>query len=175
MEGMDQTCTPGTCCLEGTYTESDLRAFATFLASRVAGSKLWALGVFMLMPLFWSGDIRSTWPITVPIAVVLAGFILLLRFVLLPSKLYKAAIKLPGVFEPRRIVIDSETLQNRSEAGGHVLRLEDVKEVVTTPDHLFVMVGSKQGIPIPRTWIGDSGQVAQVTASLLARKIPSPR
>ena len=99
---MEQTARQGndTWCLEGTYTEKDLRTFAAFLAGRVAGSKIWALGAFVLLPLLWSGNIRTSWPLMAPIAVVLIGFILLLRFVILPNKLYKAAIKLPGVDEP---------------------------------------------------------------------------
>ena len=171
---MEQTGLPPhseTWCLEGTYTEKDLRAFAAFLAGRVAGSKIWALGTFVLMPLLWSGNIRTSWPLMAPIGVVLIGFIVLLRFVILPNKLYKAAIKLPGVFDPRRITIDDSEVHNTSEAGGHTFRLEDVREVITTPDYLFVMVTAKQGIPIPETWIGDAVRIQKLSARLLSRRI----
>jgi hypothetical protein len=172
METMDQNRTPETWCLEGTYSEQDLRAFAAFLARRVAGSSLWALGVFVLMPLLWSGDIRRSWPLMVPIALVLVGFILLLRFILLPSKLYKSATKLPGVFEPRQITIDAEDVHNVSSAGSHHLRLQDVQEVVTAPAHLFVMVAQKQGMPIPKAWIGDETQVGALVRHLQSRRLP---
>ena len=174
MKAMEQTGLPPhpqAWCLQGTYTEQDLRAFAAFLAGRVAGSKLWALGLFVLLPLLWSGNIRTSWPRMAPIAVVLIGFIVLLRFVLLPSKLYKAAIKLPGVFDPRRITIHAGEVQNTSEAGGHTFRLEDVRAVVTTPEYLFVMVAAKQGIPIPRAWIGDEECVSKLRVELLSRSI----
>lgn len=173
MEDMDRTSSPETWCLEGTYSEKDLRAFAAFLAGRVAGSKFWALGAFVLMPLWWSGDIRRTWPIAVPVGILLVGFLFLLRFAILPNRLYKSAIRLPGVFEPRCIVIDQRELQNRSEAGGHTLLLADVREVIATPDHLFVMATAKQGIPIPRTWIGDDERTSRLTAHLLAGRTPS--
>jgi hypothetical protein len=173
---MEQTDPPSpqqSWCLEGAYTEQDLRAFAAFLAGRVAGSKIWALGVFVLMPLLWSGNILTSWPQMVPIGVVLIGFILLLRFVIIPNKLYRSALKLPGVFDPRRIAIDASEVHNTSEAGGHTFRLEDIQEVVTTPEYLFVMVAPKQGIPIPRAWIKDENQVVEVTRRLLSRRIES--
>jgi hypothetical protein len=157
--------------LEGTYTEQDLRAFAAFLSSRVAGSKLWALAVFMILPLLWAGNIRTTWPLMAPLAVVLIGFILLLRFVLLPNKLYRAALKLPGVFKPRCITIDEGEVCNTSEAGGHTFPLESVREVVAAQDHLFVMVAAKQGLPIPRAWIGDADRTARLREKLLSRAI----
>jgi hypothetical protein len=174
MKAMEPTGLPPhqeTWCLEGTYTEKDLRAFAAFLARRVAGSKIWALGTFVLLPLLWSGNIRTTWPRMVPIAVLLIGFILLLRFVILPNKLYRAAIKLPGVFDPRRISIDEGEVHNTSDAGGHTFRLEDVREVIGTPEYLFVMVAPKQGIPIPCTWIGDIERVSKLREKLLSRSI----
>lgn len=177
MKAMEQTGLPprpDTWCLEGTYTEQDLKAFAAFLAGRVAGSKLWALGVFILMPLLWSGNIRTAWPRMAPIAVVLIGFMVLLRFVILPRKLYKAAIKLPGVFDPRRITIDTGEVHNTSDAGGHTFRLEDVQEAISGPGHLFVMVAAKQGIPIPKSWIGDEAHVSALRAKLLSRSIAKP-
>jgi len=178
MKPMEQTGPPspqGTWCLTGTYTEKDLRAFAAFLAGRVASSKLWALGMFMLLPLLWSENIRTSWPRMLPIAIVLIGFLLLLRFVILPNKLYKSASRLPGVFDPRRIAIDASEVHNTSEAGGHTFRLEDVREVIATPEYLFVMVAAKQGIPIPKAWMKDENQIARVTRHLLSRRIESPR
>ena len=160
-----------TWCLEGAYTEKDLRAFAAFLAGRVAGSKIWALGVFVLMPLLWSGNIRTSWPRMAPIGVVLIAFILLLRFVILPNKLYRATLKLPGVFDPRRITIDASEVHNTSEAGGHTFRLEDVQEVILAPEHLFIMVAAKQGIPIPRQWVGDDDRVTRLKEKLLSRSV----
>ena len=172
MKAMEQIKLPPqqeTWCLEGTYTEKDLRAFAAFLAKRVAGSKIWALGVFVLLPLLWSENIRTSWPLMLPIAVVLIGFIVLLRFVILPNKLYKSATKLPGVFEPRRITIDAQEVGNTAESGGHTFRLEDIQEVITVPGYLFVMVAPKQGIPIPTTWIGEEERVQRVVAKLGSR------
>jgi hypothetical protein len=158
--------------LEGTYTEQDLRAFAAFLAGRVAGSKLWTLGAFVLLPLLWSGNIRTTWPRMAPIAVLLIAFMVMLRFVVLPNKLYKAAVKLPGVFAPRRITIDATEVHNCSEAGGHTFRLEEIREVITTPEYLFVMVAAKQGIPIPKPWIGGDERASKLREKLLSRSIP---
>jgi hypothetical protein len=175
MEVMDQTQATGTWCLEGTYTERDLRTFAAFLAGRVAGAKLWTLGLILLLPVYWSGEVREAWPFMAAVALVIIGFIVLLRFVVLPSKLYKAATKLPGVFEPRRILIDAEGVANTSAAGGLSFRLEDVQEVVAAPDHLFVMVAPKQGIPIPRAWLGSETQAAAVTRWLLSRRPDSNR
>jgi hypothetical protein len=169
MEPIRLTPPQQTWCLEGTYSAKDLRAFAAFLAGRVATSKVWALGLFVLMPLLWSGNLRTSWPWMVPIAVVLIGFILLLRFVILPNKLYRAAIKLPGAFEARRITIDASEVQNTSDAGGHTFRLEAVQEVVITPEHLFVLVADKQGIPIPLAWIGDVERVSRLRERLLSR------
>lgn len=140
--------------LEGAYTEQDIRLFSAFLAKRVAGTKLWALGIFMLLPLVYAGNFRQAWPVLAPVGLILVGFVFALRFVILPRKLYKAATRLPGVFDARRITIDAAQVDNRSESGGHTFRLEDVKEVLETPGHLFVMVAPKQGIPIPRAWIG---------------------
>ena len=178
MKAMEPTGQPSpqeTLCLAGSYSEKDLRAFAAFLAGRVAGSKFWALGVFVLMPLLWSGNIRTTWPRMLPIAIVLIGFLLLLRFVILPNRLYKSATKLPGVFAPRHITIDSSEVHNTSEAGGHTFRLEEVREVISTPDYLFIMVAPKQGILIPRVWMKDENQVTEVTRRLLSRRIESTR
>lgn len=174
MKAMEQTgrrSPQETCCLTGTYTEKDLRAFAAFLAGRVASSKLWALGMFMLLPLLWSENIRTSWPWMIPIAIVLIGFLVLLRFVILPNKLYKSATRLPGVFDPRRITIDATEVHNTSEAGSHTFHLENVREVISTPDHLFIMVAAKQGLLIPRTWIGDEERVQRVAAKLLSRQI----
>lgn len=174
MKAMEQTGRPPlqeTWCLEGAYTGKDLRAFAAFLAGRVAGSKLWALGVFVLLPLYWYGNFRNSWPLLVPIAVALVGFMVLLRYMILPGKLYGSAAKLPGVFEPRRITIDAEDVHNISSAGSHHFRLQDVREVVTAPDHLFVMVAAKQGIPIPKAWIGDEARVEALVQRLLSRRI----
>lgn len=168
---MDSTPPPGTWCLDGRYTEQDLRTFAAFLAKRVAGSKLWALGVFILMPLLWSGNLRHSWPLLAPVALVLIAFILLLRFVILPGKLYRASLKLPGVFAPRRITIDANEVANTSEAGGFTIPLEAVKEVVAGPGHLFVMVAPKQGFVIPRAWLGDGAQEREITARLLSKQI----
>ena len=159
-----------TVTLEGTYAPKDLRAFAALLARRVAGTKLWALAAFILMPLYWAGNLRKTWPLMVPVAIVLLGFVLLLRFVILPAKLYKAAIRLPGVFDPRRITLDGERLVSASDAGRLTVRLEDVQEVVAAADHLFVMVTPKQGVPIPKAWIGGPDRVERLTRQLLARK-----
>lgn len=167
---------PEVLALEGTYTEKDIRAFSAFLARRVAGTKLWALGLFFLMPLVWTGNFRQTWPVLAPVALVLIGFTFLLRFVILPNRLYKAAIKLPGIFEPRRITIDAFEVDNRSAAGGHTFRLETVKEVVETQDHLFVMVAPKQGIPIPKAWLSAALSQVQLTERLLsARGAETPR
>lgn len=175
MKTMEQTGRPPlqeTWCLEGTYTEQDLRTFAAFLAGRVAGSKIWALGIFVLLPLYWSGDFRSSWRLLVPIAAALVGFMVLLRLVILPRKLYGSAARLPGVFEPRQITIDAEDVHNVSSAGSHHFRLQDVQEVVAAPDHLFVMVAQKQGIPIPKAWIGDEAQVGALVQQLQSRRIP---
>jgi hypothetical protein len=173
MEQTEHASHQETWCLEGTYTEKDLRTFAAFLAKRVAGSKIWALGVFVLMPLVWSGKMRTSWQLMFPLAVVLIGFIFLMRFVILPNKLYRAAIKLPGVFEPRRITMDDQQVSNTSASGGHTFRLENIQEVIETPDHLFVMVAPKQGIPIPKTWMGGEGRVKDVIARLMSRRIPA--
>lgn len=170
MEAMDQTQAPGTWYLEGTYTERDLRAFAAFLARRVAGAKLWTLGLIMLLPIYWSGDIHQSWPFMAAMGLLIIGFVVLLRFVVIPGKLYKAATKLPGVFESRRITIDAEGVANASAAGGHSFRLEDVLEVVAAPDHLFVMVAPQKGIPIPRAWMSGEAQAAAVTRRLLSRR-----
>jgi hypothetical protein len=170
-EVMPQTSTPDTWTLEGAYAEKDLRAFAAFLAGRVAGTKLWALGVFMLLPLYWWGNFRHSWPWLVPIALVIIGFVILLRFRILPDRLYHSAVQLPGVFAPRRITIDAQQVANASEAGGHTFHLEDVQEVITTPEHLFVMVTPKQGIPIPISWIGDLDRVSLLRERLLSRRI----
>jgi hypothetical protein len=162
---------PETFQLEGTYSEKDIRSFSAFLAKRVAGTKLWALGIFILLPLFYSGNLRQTWPLMAPIGLVLIGFIFLLRFVILPNKLYKAATRLPGIFDPRCIILDTSEVDNRSEAGGHRFRLEDVKEVVETPDYLFVMVTPKQGIPIPKAWLGGKQTQGAVVERLLSRRV----
>lgn len=160
--------------LKGAYTEQDLRAFSAFLASRVAGTKLWALAAFMLMPLVWSGDIRHTWPLALPVGLALLGFVFLLRFRILPARLYKAAVALPGVFDPRVITIDASQVRNASEAGSHTFLLERVQEVVPTPEYLFVMIAPKQGVPIPRTWIGSEARTADLVQRLLSRQ-PSSR
>jgi hypothetical protein len=174
MEDLDQRPSSPAWCLEGTYSEQDLRAFAAFLAGRVAGSKFWTLGFLALMPLWWSGDIRQTWPYVAPIGVLIIGFLLLLRFVLLPRRLYRKAIQLPGVFEPRRILIDAQELQNTSEAGGHTLPLERIQEVITTPDHLYVLVAPKQGVPIPRAWLKEGQRAEALIQRLLSRRLSSP-
>jgi hypothetical protein len=171
MKVMEPTASLETTRLEGTYTEKDLRIFAAFLARRVAGAKIWTLGVVMLLPVYWSGDFRKSWPLMIPIALVIIGFVVLLRFVILPKKLYKSAAQLPGVFEPRCIAIDVHEVSNTSESGGHTFRLEDVQEVITTPEYLFVMVAPKQGIPIPIAWVGDAERVSRLTGRLLSRKI----
>ncbi len=155
--------------LEGTYTEKDLRAFAAFLAGRVAGTKIWALGVFILMPLLWGGNIRHNWPLMVPMAVILVGFIFMLRYVILPNKLYKATIKLPGVFLPRRITVDEREVSSTSEAGGYTIGVEQIKEVITVQDYLYLMVTPKQGMPIPKEWIGGEDRVRDLTQLLLSR------
>lgn len=162
---------PETFTLEGAYTEGDIQAFSAFLAKRVAGTKLWALGLFMLLPLVYAGNFRQSWPVLTPVGLVLIGFVFLLRFVILPRKLYTAATRLPGVFDPRRLTIDATQVDNRSDAGGHTFRLEDVKEVVTTPDHLFVMVTPKQGIPIPRSWVGGEDRERALVVRLLSRRV----
>mgnify|MGYP002153768968 CR=1 FL=1 len=158
--------------LKGAYTEKDIRTFSAFLAKRVAGTKLWALGFFILLPLFYAGNLRQTWPLMAPIGLVLIGFIFLLRFVILPNKLYASATRLPGIFDPRCITLDAFEVDNRSEAGGHRFRLEDVKEVVETPEHLFVMVAPKQGIPIPKAWLGDELRPGVIVERLLSRRMP---
>ncbi|HWQ11140.1 MAG TPA: YcxB family protein, partial [Holophaga sp.] len=152
------------------YTEQDIRTFSAFLAGRVAGTRLWAIAVLMLMPLFWNGNIRHTWPLMVPVGLILLGFVFLLRFKVLPAKLYKAAVKLPGVFDPRTITIDGNEVRNASDAGSHTFRLQDIQEVVATPDYLFVMVKPKQGIPIPRMWLGDDRRATQVAHRLQPRR-----
>ena len=161
---------PETLLLEGTYTEQDLRAFSAFLANRTAGAKLWTLAAFMLMPLFWTGNLRQTWPLVLPVGLVLLGFIFLLRFRILPARLYKAAVKLPGVFDPRVITIDAHQVRNASEAGSHTFLLQQVQEVVSTPEHLFVMVAPRQGVPIPRSWIGGEARTAALVQRLLSRR-----
>lgn len=169
MKGMEKTgpaLHQETWSLEGTYTEQDLRVFAAFLAKRVAGSRIWALGLFMALPLLWIGPFRTSWPFVVPGLAAVAGFLLLLRFVILPARLYKAASRLPGVFAPRRIAIDDEEVRNISAAGGHTFRLADIQEVVPAPGHLFVMVRPKQGIPIPRAWVGDARRQARLASHL---------
>jgi hypothetical protein len=171
MKDMEPTSIPATWTLEGTYSEQDLRTFASFLANRVAGVKLWTLGLIMLLPVYWYGDIRKSWHVMVPVALVIIGFVVLFRFVILPNKLYRAAIKLPGVFEPRTVTIDAEQVSNQSASGGHTFRLDDIKEVIAAPEHLFVMVTPKQGIPIPRTWVGDEARVSQLTRKLLSKRI----
>lgn len=162
---------PETLVLEGAYAERDIRIFSAFLAKRVAGTKLWALGVFMLLPLVYAGNFRQAWPVLVPVGLALVAFVFVLRFVILPRKLYLAATRLPGVFEARRITVDATQVDNRSASGGHTFRLEDVKEVVETPEHLFVMVAPKQGIPIPRAWIGDRERDRTLVDRLLSRRL----
>lgn len=155
--------------LEGAYSEQDIRLFSAFLAKRVAGTKLWALGIFMLLPLVYAGNFRQAWPVLVPVGLALVGFVFVLRFVILPRKLYTAATRLPGVFETRRITIDTMQVDNRSESGGHTFQLEDIKEIVESPGHLFVMVAPKQGIPIPRAWIGDEARERELIERLQSR------
>jgi hypothetical protein len=162
---------PETLVLEGTYTETDIRTFSAFLAKRVAGTKLWALGIFMLLPLVYAGNFRQSWPVLAPVGLLLIGFVFLLRFVILPNKLYTSAARLPGVFDPRRITLDAFEVDNRSEAGGHRFRLEEVTEVVETPDYLFVMVAPKQGIPIPKAWPGVGPLQGKLIERLLSRRI----
>ena len=161
---------PETLLLEGTYTEHDIRTFSAFLAGRVAGTRLWAIAVLMLMPLFWNGNIRHTWPLMVPVGLILLGCVCLLRFKVLPAKLYKAAVKLPGVFDPRTITIDAHQVQNASAAGSHTFRLQNIQEVVSTADYHFVMVAPKQGIPIPRAWIHDEIQERKVLVRIVPRR-----
>lgn len=163
-----------TWCLEGAYTEKDLRTFAAFLAGRVAGFRIWALGVFALLPLLWSGNLRASWPLMIPVAIAMVGCMLFLRFRLLPRKLYKAAAALPGVFEPRRITIDGQEVRNISDSGGHTFRLEDIQEVIAAQEHLFVMVKPKQGIPIPKAWIGGEERLSRLASHLLSRRGTRP-
>jgi hypothetical protein len=163
-----------TWCLEGTLTEKDLRAFAAFLAGRVAGSRIWTLGVLVLLPLLWSGNLRAAWPLMIPVAAALMGFMLFLRFRILPGRLYKAAAALPGVFESRRITIDDQEVRNVSDSGGHTFRLEDIQEVIAAPEHLFVMVKPKQGIPIPKAWIGGEERLSRLASHLMSRRRHSP-
>ncbi len=171
MTDMDKTPSPRdpeteAYCLEGSYTPKDLKAFSTLLAARTAGSRIWVLGALGLAMLL--GLDRSAVK-AAPAAILLVAFFLLLRYKIMPGRFYKTASELPGAFEPRRILIDSEGVRNLSGRSEITFSLEQIQEVIATPDHLYIMIHPKQGVPIPKAWIGSESRVDTLTRTLLSR------
>jgi len=162
--GTDRTFT-----FQGTYSESDLDAMATFVVSQSLDQRigrftlLGAGGVILLAILFHS------WMLALMGFLGVIGISLLARYVFLPRRLIRHARSLPAPSGQRTITIDDGGIHHRGQGSDQAYDLGDIQRAVLTQAHLFLLFRPRGLLMLPLSWVHPSASIEDV-AILLARK-----